>query len=420
MNTSLKSGVTIEEIRSARQVIAQTIEETPLQFNPNLSEKYGASIYLKREDLQRVRSYKIRGAFNKISSLSEVEKSTGIIAASAGNHAQGVALSCFTLKIKGQIFMPSTTTAQKVNKVRSFGKEFVEVVLIGDTFDDAYAEAKRVCETEGKTFIHPFEDPKVIAGQGTTGLEILDQFQGNIDHLIMPIGGGGLSSGVGTVFSTLSPSTTIIGVEPKGAPAMHTAVEKGLNEALFQIDGFVDGAAVKKVGDLNFAICKDLIDKIELVDEGKVCTTVLELYNDEGIIVEPAGALATAALEQLKEDITGKNVVVLVSGGNNDIVRMAEIKERSLLYEGLKQYFIVNFPQRAGALREFLTKVLGPEDDICFFEYAKKTNRENGPAVIGIELKSKDDFEGLMNRMNEFSFDYQLLNGDQKLFGMLI
>ena len=420
MQAETKSVIEFEGIAKAKNILSPIINETPLQYNANLSEKYGANVFLKREDLQTVRSYKIRGAYNKINSLTSEEKKRGIVAASAGNHAQGVALSCSALGIKGQIYMPSTTTAQKVNKVRSFGKSFVEVVLTGDTFDDAYAEATRVCEENEKQFIHPFEDVKVIEGQGTIGLEIIEQSEQPIDYLILPVGGGGLSSGVGTVFSVLSPETKIIGAEPKGAPAMHTSLLNNENTTLDHIDGFVDGAAVKKVGNLNYEICKDIFTRVELVDEGKVCTTVLQLYNEEGIIVEPAGALATACLEQIKDEIAGKSVVVVVSGGNNDIVRMAEIKERSLLYEGLKQYFIINFPQRAGALREFLNKVLGPEDDICFFEYAKKTNRENGPAVIGIELKSKDDFKSLIGRLEEFKFDYQLLNDDQKLFGMLI
>lgn len=420
MQAELNQSISLDNIRVAREGLKGVAQETPLQFNAGLSEKFGANIYLKREDLQTVRSYKIRGAYNKINSLSSLEKSNGIVAASAGNHAQGVALSCSVLGIHGQIFMPSTTTAQKVNKVRTFGKSFVEVVLAGDTFDDAYSEAIKVCKQSGKAFIHPFEDPKVIEGQGTIGLEIIEQCTEPIDYLILPVGGGGLSAGVGTVFSTLSPQTKVIGIEPKGAPAMFTSIENGHNTTLDKIDKFVDGAAVRKVGELNYQLCKDIFEKVELVEEGKVCTTVLELYNEEGIIVEPAGALAAASLKQLGNELKGKNVVVMVSGGNNDIVRMAEIKERSLLFEGLKQYFIVDFPQRAGALREFLTKVLGPKDDICFFEYAKKTNRENGPAVIGIELRTKDDLNGLLERMDEFKFDYKLLNDDQKLFGILI
>ena len=416
----LKQAISIDNIKEAKQTMGRVVNETPLQLNQGLSDRYGANIYLKREDLQTVRSYKIRGAFNKINSLTKEERAKGIVAASAGNHAQGVALSCSELGIQGEIYMPTTTTAQKVNKVRSFGKQYVEVILIGDTFDDCYAKALESCEKSGKAFIHPFEDPKVIEGQATIGLEILEQCDTPIDYLLLPVGGGGLSAGVGTIFETLSPSTTIIGIEPKGAPAMHTALANGYNSTLDHIDKFVDGAAVQRVGDFNYEICKDIYHHVELVDEGKVCTTVLELYNEEGIIVEPAGALATASLDQLSGDIKGKNVVVMVSGGNNDILRMAEIKERSLLYEGLKQYFIVDFPQRAGALREFLTKVLGPKDDICFFEYAKKTNRENGPAVIGIELNSKGDLDSLLSRMKEFKFDYKLLNGDQKLFGILI
>ena len=420
MLTGTEKAISLDKVREAAKVLEGVAQVTPLQYNQGLSEKHGANIHLKREDLQPVRSYKIRGAFNRINNLSDQEKQQGIVAASAGNHAQGVALACSTLGITGKIFMPVTTTAQKVNKVRSFGKSFTEVILMGDTFDDAYREALKVCQEDGKPFIHPFEDVKVIEGQGTIGLEILTQSTEPLDYLLLPVGGGGLSAGVGTVFSLLSPHTKLIGIEPKGAPALHTSLARGENIELDTIDKFVDGAAVHSIGELNFNICRQVLERVELVDEGKICTTVLELYNEEGIIVEPAGALATAALEQLGDEIKGKNVAVVISGGNNDIVRMAEIKERSMLYEGLKQYFMVNFPQRAGALREFVTRVLGPEDDICFFEYAKKTNRENGPAVIGIELKAKKDLPALLQRMDAFKFDYKLLNGDQKLFGLLV
>lgn len=421
MSATVKSKlISIEKILQARARLKNVIRTTATEYNAGLSERYDANIYLKREDLQVVRSYKIRGAYNQIASLSTAQKSKGIVAASAGNHAQGAALSCKLLGVHGKIFMPTPTTEQKVNKVKSFGKDMVEVVLVGDTFDDAYAAAMRDCEENGKAFAHPFEDEKVIEGQGTVGAEIMDQINEPIDYLVLPIGGGGLSSGVGSYIKTLSPSTKIIGTEPEGAPAMHTSRANGKWTALDHIDKFVDGAAVKAVGKLNFGICQEVFDDIVLVPEGKVCTTVLELYNNEGIIVEPAGALTTAALDLIKDDIKGKTVVCVVSGGNNDIVRMAEIRERSMLYEGRKQYFIVKFPQRAGALREFLVEVLGPKDDIVLFEYTKKTARENGPALIGIELKKKEDYEALITRMDKHQVNYQLLNDQPELFGMLI
>lgn len=411
---------TVDKILQAKATLKEVVPVTPLQYNFQLSEKYGANIYLKREDLNIVRSYKIRGAFNKISSLSEKERANGIFCASAGNHAQGVAYACQHLKIHGKIYMPTPTTSQKVDRVRMFGKEFVEVVLVGDTFDDANTQALADCALAGGTFVPPFEDEKVIEGQATVGVEILDEITEPIDVLLIPIGGGGLAAGLGSYFKALSPSTKIIGVEPAGAPAMKRSFEAGEVVVLDSIDKFVDGAAVKSVGKLNFEICREVLEDVVLIPEGKVCTTLLQLYNNEGIIVEPAGALTTAALDLVADQIKGKTVVAVVSGGNNDIVRMAEIKERSLLYEGLRHYFIVNFPQRAGALREFLVNVLGPKDDIVLFEYTKKTNRENGPALIGIELQDKNDFQGLVDRMKAYQINYQLLNNKPELFGMLV
>ncbi len=411
---------TVENILQAKETLRNVVPATPLQYNFQLSEKYGANIYLKREDLNIVRSYKIRGAFNKISSLSERDRAKGIFCASAGNHAQGVAYACSHLKIKGKIYMPTPTTSQKVDRVKLFGKAFVEVILVGDTFDDANAQALADCARAGGTFVPPFEDEKVIEGQATVGVEILEEMTEPVDVLLVPVGGGGLAAGLGSYFNALSPQTTIIGVEPAGAPAMKRSLEAGEVVVLDSIDKFVDGAAVKSVGKLNFEICREILEDVVLVPEGKVCTTLLQLYNNEGIIVEPAGALTTAALDLVADKIKGKTVVAVVSGGNNDIIRMAEIKERSLLYEGLRHYFIVNFPQRAGALREFLVNVLGPKDDIVLFEYTKKTNRENGPALIGIELQDKNDFQGLVDRMKAHQINYQLLNNKPELFGMLV
>lgn len=409
-----------EEILIAGERLKPVVTHTPLMNNINLSYQYNANVFLKREDLQVVRSYKIRGAYNLMKSIPEDLLKNGVVCASAGNHAQGVAYSCQKLQVPGTIFMPHTTPSQKVKQVKMFGRDFVEVKLVGDTFDDAYLEAKNFGNQHNKVFIHPFDDPKVIEGQGTVGLEILEDAEGEIDYLFLPIGGGGLASGVSTVFKRLSPHTKIIGVEPSGAPAMKTSIEKGYNTTLDKIDKFVDGAAVKRVGDITFEVCKDLLHAMIAVPEGKICTTILKLYNEEAIVAEPAGALAIAALDFYKEEIKGKNVVCVVSGSNNDITRTEEIKERSLLYEGLKHYFIIRFPQRSGALREFLNDVLGPTDDIAHFEYSKKNSREKGPALVGIELQNKEDFEELIKRLDDKGFPYEYLNDQQNLFHYLI
>ncbi len=375
---------------------------------------------LKREDLQVVRSYKIRGAYNRMAAISPAARANGVVCASAGNHGQGVAYACHKLGIRGTVFMPTPTPGQKINQLKGFGGSEVDVVLVGDTFDDAYAEAVKFCQRSAATFIHPFNDPLVIAGQGTVAKEILAASTKPVDYLILPIGGGGLASGVATYFKEHSPATKIIGVEPEGAAAMHASLAAGKPVTLEHIDKFVDGAAVKAPGELTFRVCRDHLDRVMTVPEGLVCTVLLRMYNEEAIVAEPAGVLSIAALAFLQEEIKGKNVVCVLSGGNNDIVRTEEIKERSLLYEGLKHYFIVSFPQRAGALREFLVDVLGPNDDITHFQYSKKNSRERGPAVIGIELKYKKDFAGLVGRLNKLNFKYEYLNENPELFHHLI
>ncbi|PWW34753.1 MULTISPECIES: threonine ammonia-lyase IlvA [Paenibacillus] len=415
-----RTGVGMEDIVRAHHVLREVIVRTPLQRDAVLSAKYNCNVYLKREDLQVVRSFKIRGAYNMIRSLTPVELEKGIVCASAGNHAQGVAFSCNALSIHGKIFMPSTTPNQKVKQVRRFGGDNVEVVLTGDTYDDAYEEAMRACNEQGMTFIHPFDQPKIIAGNGTVAMEIMESLDEKADYVFVTIGGGGLAAGVGTYMKTVSPETRIIGVEPLGAASMSEAMFRKQVVTLDNIDKFVDGAAVKRVGDLTFDICSGTLDDIVKVPEGKACTTILELYNENAIVVEPAGSLAVAALEQYREQIAGKTVVCVISGGNNDIDRMQEIKERSLIYEGLKYYFMVNFPQRAGALREFLVEVLGPNDDIARFEYTKKHDKENGPALVGIELMYKEDYQPLIERMNRKGLEYTELNKNLNLFNMLI
>jgi len=410
----------IQDITNAKIRLNDVILHTPLQKNLNLSEEFKANVLLKREDLQVVRSYKLRGAYNKISQLSPEQLNKGIVCASAGNHAQGVAYSCRKLGIFGKIYMPATTPKQKIRQVEMFGKDNVEVDLMGDTYDDAYNLALEDCNKSGMIFIHPFDDQEIIEGQATVGIEILQDAKKQIDYLFIPIGGGGLAAGVGAYFKQVSPNTKIIGVEPEGAPSMQASIKAGKVVTLDKIDKFVDGAAVQRVGEITFEVCRQVVDQIITVPEGKICTKILELYNRDAIVIEPAGALSIAALDFFKDEINGKNVVCIVSGSNNDITRTEEIKERSLLYEGLKHYFIVRFPQRVGALRTFVDIVLGPNDDITHFEYSKKTNREKGPAVIGIEVQKKEDFHGLVRRLEENGFVYEYLNDRPDLFQFLI
>lgn len=412
--------IQVADIYQARVRLKGVAEPTPLLYNHRLSELYGCRVYLKREDLQVVRSYKIRGAYNKMATLTPEQLAKGVVCASAGNHAQGVAFACHAMKVKGRIFMPSVTPQQKVRKVVGFGKDFVEVILYGDTFDDAYAEAMQACERDGLMFVHPFDDARVIEGQGTVGAEILEDCDHPIDYVFAAVGGGGLISGVGSYFKQMSPRTRLVGVEPAGAPAMYESLRCGELVSLEQIDNFVDGAAVRRVGALTFAIARQVVDDMLLTPEGKVCSAILQLYNEDGIVVEPAGALAIAALEQYRDAIKGKTVVCVVSGSNNDITRTEEIKERALLHEGLKHYFIIRFPQRAGALRDFLNHVLGPNDDITRFEYIKKHNREFGPALVGIQVERREDCEALLTRMDQSRMNYQSINDSRMLFDLLV
>jgi len=416
--TNLEKEVELD-FNAAAARIADTVKRTPLEYNEGLSLKYKAKIYLKREDLQVVRSYKLRGAYNMISTLSPDQMQQGVVCASAGNHAQGVAYSCKKLNIQGVIFMPEITPRQKIKQTEMFGGDNIKIVLVGDTFDDCMKEALIYTTTHQMVFIPPFDNAKIIEGQGTVGVEIFEDLPAT-DVVIMPIGGGGLASGVGSYLKHIKPAVQLIGVEPEGAPSMNQALKNGSPVTLDYIDRFVDGAAVKRVGNLTFEYCSELLDQMLLIPEGKICTTILKLYNEDAIVVEPAGALAVAALDQLKDTIAGKTVVCIVSGGNNDIERMQEIKEKSLLFEGLKHYFIVRFPQRPGALKAFVNNVLGPNDDITRFEFIKKTNRENGPALVGIELQEASDYASLKQRMNDFKFEMIELNNDQTLFEYLV
>lgn len=407
------------DINTAYEELKGVAIKTPLQLHRKLSEKFKAEVYIKREDLQVVRSYKIRGAYNLMKNLDDDQRKRGVVCASAGNHAQGVAFACNHLDIKGVIYMPAVTPKQKINQVKMFGGNKIEIILIGDTYDECQAHALEFTRKHDKVFVPAFDHLKIIEGQGTVGKEILDELQ-NIDYIFIPIGGGGLCAGIGHYFKMYSPQTKIIGVEPLGAPSMTEALKAGKPVVLEKMDRFVDGAAVKKVGDLAFELCKEVISDVILVPEGKVCTTILKLYNEDAIVAEPAGALSISALDQYAEKLEGKRVVCILSGGNNDIDRMQEIKERSLLYEGLKNYFLIRFVQRPGALKEFVNDILGPTDDIVRFEFIQKTNKETGPALIGIEVKSKDDFKRLIERMNASGLNYTLINQDENLFEYLV
>jgi threonine dehydratase len=417
MNTT-QAGYKLS-FHDAAERLKKVVNRTPLTFNHSLSKKYQCSIFLKREDLQVVRSYKLRGAYNMMSSLPKEQLDKGVVCASAGNHAQGFAYSCKKLNAKGVVFMPIITPKQKVNQTKMFGEHFIEVKLVGDTFDDCAVAAKKYTEEHGMTFIPPFDDLRIIEGQGTVAAEILED-QSDVDFIFVPVGGGGLSAGVGTYFKTYSPKTKVIGVEPEGAPSMYEALKAGHPVTLDNIQRFVDGAAVKRVGELTFSICKDVLDDMHLVPEGKVCSTILKLYNEDAIVVEPAGAMSIAALDNYAEAIKGKNVVCIVSGSNNDIDRMQEIKERSLQYEGLKHYFLISFAQRPGALKEFVNNVLGPTDDITRFEYMQKTNKENGPALVGVELQSRSDYDLLLKKLKACNIGFSEINKNDQLFGYLI
>ena len=399
--------------------LQDVVKKTPLTYNHNLSRKYGCDVYLKREDLQIVRSYKLRGAYNMMRLLPPNQLVKGVVCASAGNHAQGFAYSCKKLNVKGVVFMPIITPNQKVSQTKMFGEGFVEVKLIGDTFDDCAVAAKKYTEENGLTFIPPFDNISIIEGQSTVGIEILEE-QKDIDFIFLPVGGGGLSAGVGAYFKTEAPQTKIIGVEPEGAPSMLTAIKAGHPVQLDHIDSFVDGAAVKRVGDATFDICKRVIDDMHLVPEGKICSTILKLYNEEAIVVEPAGALAVAALDDYTDQIKGKKIVCIVSGGNNDIGRMQEIKERSLEYEGLKHYFLIRFAQRPGALKEFVNQVLGPTDDITRFEYMKKNNKDSAPALVVIELQAQENYKVLIDNMKKYNINYTALNKNDNVFAYLV
>lgn len=411
--------ITIRDIEKAAENIGDSVEKTPLQFSQRLSNLYSAKIYLKREDLQKVRSFKIRGALNKIINLTNTQKNAGIVTASAGNHAQGVAFACNKLKIKGTIFMPRLTPNQKVERVKYFGNGHVTVMLEGENYDESCALAKKHSHDKKASYIPAFDDKDVIAGQATVGKEILEQ-NGNIDYVLAGVGGGGLVAGIAEFIKAKSPNTKIIGVESDGTASMTLSLKKGKITSLKSVDTFCDGIAVKTVGKLTFEIFKKLNLDMVVIPEGKVAEVMIELFQNDGIIAEPAGALPIAALDSIAKKIKGKTVVCVVSGGNNDLLRYPEILEKSLVYQGRKHYFLIDFAQKPGQLKNFVNHVLGPTDDIALFEYTKKNNKEKGPALVGIELKDKKDLPRLLSQMQNYGFHYKMIEDKDLLYSYLV
>ena len=387
-----------DAVPAAAERLSGVARRTPLHHNERLSAATGAQVWLKREDLQVGRSYKLRGAYNLLAQLDGAERAAGAVCASAGNHGQGVAYACRQLGIHGRVHVPSTTPRQKRERIAALGDGAVELVVGGDTYDEAAAAATEYAGRTGATIVPAFDDLRTIAGQGTVGVEVVEQLGRAPDVVVVPVGGGGLLAGVGSWLAAEHPDVRIIGVEPAGAASMAAALAAGEPVALPELDTFVDGAAVRRVGDVSFPLARASGAEMVTVPEGRVCTEMLELYQVDGIIAEPAGALAAAALEELDLP-AGAVVVCLLSGGNNDVSRYAEIVERSLVHRGLKHYFLVEFPQEPGALRRFLDDVLGPDDDIVLFEYVKRDNRETGAALVGIELSDRDGYEPLWKRM---------------------
>lgn len=396
----LKGPLTAADIDAAAKRIAGVVAPTPLQYSDRLSELTGANVYLKREDLQSVRSYKLRGAYNLLVQLSESELAAGVVCSSAGNHAQGFAYACRSLGVHGRVYVPAKTPKQKRDRIRYHGGEFIELIVGGATYDLAAEAALADVARTGATLVPPYDDLRTMAGQGTIAVEILDQLETEPDLVVVPVGGGGCISGITTYLAERTTKSAVLGVEPAGAASMMAALAAGELVSLDHVDQFVDGAAVRRAGALPYAVLSGAGDMVSVttVDEGAVCTAMLDLYQNEGIIAEPAGALSVAALLEA-EVAPGSTVVCLISGGNNDVSRYGEILERSLVHLGLKHYFLVDFPQEPGALRRFLDEVLGPSDDVTLFEYVKRNNRETGEALVGVQLGSAADLDGLLDRM---------------------
>lgn len=416
-------------IAQASEILSDVVEKTPVMLSERLSDRIGVPVYLKREDMQKCRSFKVRGAYFRMSTLSEEERRRGVVCASAGNHAQGLAYACAQLKVRGTIYLPSNTPKQKRQRIEIIGGDWVEQVIVDGTFDRANAQAQEAARHSGRTYVHPYDDPCTIAGQGTIAVELEEQVLSEAAAVLVPVGGGGLLSGIATWIRSRFPDIKIYGVEPTGAASMAAAMEADQIVSLPSVDPFVDGTAVGRAGELPYSIVKELVDDILVVPEGAVCTEMLDLYHSDGVIAEPAGALASAAArmyfsdpEQRNELLGGKEgaIVAIVSGGNNDMTRYAEIMERSLRHEGLRHYFLVTFPQQPGALRSFLEDVLGPGDDIVHFEYTKKNNRDSGPALVGIDLADREDITGLRARMEASPLHVEELRPDSEIYRLVI
>ena len=388
------------DVAVAAQNLGATVRRTSLDLSLRLSGMRKQPVLLKREDQQVGRSYKVRGAYNFISSLNEEQRKAGVVCASAGNHAQGVAYACRNLRIRGKIFLPSTTPRQKRERIADIGGQWVEQIIGGSTFDEAASASLQYAEEHGATYVHPFDAPLTIAGQGTVVKEIFEQASQMPKTVVVPVGGGGLLAGTSIWLRTFHPEVKIIGVEPAGAPSMTAALEAGKPVTLSDIDVFADGTAVAKVGSLTYAINEKLVDEVITVPEGAICTEMLNLYQVEGIIAEPSGALATTAVARFLPDLPDGPIACVISGGNNDVSRYSDILQRSSVYEGLRHYFLVTFPQEPGMLRHFVSEVLGEGDDIVYFEYTKKTNKETGPALVGIEIEKPENLSSLLTRMD--------------------
>lgn len=414
------STVTARDIEVAAGVLAKVATKTPLQKSDRLSAEVGRPVYLKREDLQICRSFKVRGAYVRMAAMDEDERKAGVVCASAGNHAQGVAYACSKLGIKGTIFLPASTPRQKRKRIATIGGKWVEPVIVAGDFDEANRVAAKAAEEGGKVYVHPYDDPYTIAGQGSIAVDLDSQLPADTDMVLIPVGGGGLIAGMATWLKAHRPGIRIVGVESAGAASMKAALQAGNPVSLERVDSFVDGTAVGRAGDLTYQIVRELVDDIVVLPEGAVCTEMLDLYHSEGVIAEPAGALASAAARNFLPQIPNGSVVCLVSGGNNDLSRYAEVTERSGRYEGLRHYFLVTFNQEPGALRSFLNDVLSEGEDIIYFQYTKKNNRDTGPALVGIELPDPSDIKGLRRRMAASPLQVQEIDPSSQIFKILV
>jgi threonine dehydratase len=416
--------VRADDVDEARRRLSPVLPPTPLQLSDRLSARTRGPVWVKREDLQPVRSYKVRGAYNLIAQLGPAAREAGVVGASAGNHAQGLAYACGRLGVHGRVYLPRTTPRQKRDRIAVLGGDLIDIRVLGNTYDDAAAEAAADVARTGATLVPAFDHPWTVAGQGTAVAEAFEQLEqlgrARPEVVVIPVGGGGLLAGTATWLSERHPDVRLVGVEPAGAACMAAALQAGEPVTLPEIDGFVDGAAVRRAGSITYPIIRDTKVEVVAVAEGRVCTEMLELYQSDGIIAEPAGALAAAALGDVVRPQPGASVLVLLSGGNNDVSRYAEVVERALIHEGRKHYFLVDFPQEPGALRRFLDDVLGPDDDITLFEYVKRSNRETGPALVGIELGSPDDLPALLLRMEASPPNIEKIPADSPLFRYLL